>query len=213
MKAVTLISGFLVLVLGLLTAMVKLTQNYNQRTIDEIAPTHEEASSGFGSGSHFRLSIEERRAYTEQLTDQLTALNALEQTLLISLAFVLALGIFGALKAHWKIERFDGFAVLLLATAYTVLYTLQNGFCEQYIQACNATLDFGIGIDLSVLFTQPILYYVGYRLTRHEVASHLHHQRWITVLALSLTAISGLFALALGFALVFLTPDFSGGIS
>jgi len=114
-----------------------------------------------------------------------------------------------AFRPTISIKRYDGLTILIAYFLFVFLlfgtfYLFESNFDEgqSAINKITATS------ALVLLIITPLIFLSAFKLNKFETAKEMHHKKWISLVALALTLVSGLTALILGFALL-MTPDLS----
>jgi lysylphosphatidylglycerol synthetase-like protein (DUF2156 family) len=192
-----------------LYAMVFLTVEANKQTLERIDPLN---TSLDYRNVRPRLTVDEVNQITKNINADLRFLNPMKGILIVTAVCLIALLVASVVKSKWHTTRFDGLALIIIAILSLGFHWLFVFFNDTFENAHNATINIRIATTATLVIVQPLLFFVAYKWNRVELHKHLHQQKWVSIVAIGLTIISGLIALAIGIGIL-LTPDLSGNIS
>jgi hypothetical protein len=189
--------------------MVFLTVEANKQTLERIDPLN---TSLDYRNVRPRLTVDAVNQITKNINADLRLLNPMKGILIVTAVCLIALLVAGVAKSKWETSRFDGLALIIIAILSLGFHWLFILFNDTFENAHNATIYIRIATTATLVIIQPILFFVAYKWNTVELHKHLHQQKWVSIVAIGLTIISGIIALAIGIGIL-LTPDLSGNIS
>lgn len=213
MKKAIVLCALSLAALGILHFLVAAIADYNSQTIAWMAPKTEAELKNNEYRGKVRLSQTEIDTIVGKLSHQIQELNQVKRELFWAIASIASAALIGMFFLKWNSYRFDGLLLFLLNLAVVPLPLFMEAFTSKFEEGNNATLQIRIAIEIVLLVLLPFLFYVAYRWNQHEIQCELHHQKWISMLALALVFITALVGVFLAIGMLFFTFNFSGGIS
>lgn len=189
--------------------MLNATIQRNEQTLQDLQTYTKDLQNPF---KRPRLSGKEIFNLNQQLKKQIAVLNQTKTVTLFASFCLAAMIIWVVVQNKWQSAGFDGLALLianvLLFNFHWLFYTLFTSFEEGH----NAIQDIQLRTSIGLLLIQPILFFIAYQWNKLEIQASLHQQKWISIVAITLSILTGLIAIIIGIGVLF-TPDLSGNIT
>lgn len=194
--------------IAILLAVVISTIESHKATIDRIAPSTEVLREKAEKMGPLRLTDKEVKDICIQLNRELIQLETLKKTFTFSIILILAFTVFGLYKFNFSITRFDGLSLLVISLLLLGHHWLVYEFSGVYYEGQSASMNIRIVVLFASFIISPFLFYTAHRLNKIELNLHLHAQKWVSYMAVTLTVLSLLSALVVGIG-VSIIPDVS----
>jgi len=208
MRKILILNALLLTIIAVLLAVVFSTIEYQKETVDRIAPSTEELKERARKMGDLRLTEKEVNDICIQLNRELIRLEHLKKTFILFIVLILTATLFGLYKFNFNVTRFDGLSLLVVTLLLVGFHSLVYEFSGGFYGGHNASMDIQVIILIGTCIIPPIFFYTAYRMNKIELNLHLHKEKWISYVAVTLTTLSLLLALIVGIG-VLITPDVS----